>query len=137
MVERRGDANQPIASIMFDMNDTPLSRPPITDSPLYWIYLFCTAGLIALFLAGPKFSARQTQIERKYEARQLVAQNVARGSTSEAAPQDSRTGTRITLLPLYITLGGVLSVAWVSLWWRHYRHSPALSRQEQIEETIR
>src|SRR3990167_4768494 len=93
-------------------------RKSITDSPWYWVYLFCTAGAIALLLAGPKFAARQAQIERNSEARLQVAQHVASHQVAsqqinvteqEAEP---RTATRVTLWPLYAALGFVLSVAW-------------------------
>ena len=124
----------PVLAYNAVMHDTPATRPPITDSPWYWTYLFCTAGLIALFLAGPRFSARQTQIERKYEARQRASQYVAGRTSAEPFPPASRRGTRITLQPLYLILGGVLSVAWVSLWWWHYRPTRPLPKPVQSEE---
>lgn len=118
--------------IMSVMNDASPTRPPITESPWYWVYLFCTAGLIALLLAGPKFSARQAQIERKYESRQHAAQHVAGRVSEEADVVNPREGTRITLRPLYITLGTALGVAWVGLWWRHYRFSPTRSQPASV-----
>ena len=106
------------------MMKTPLAaaRTGITDSPWYWVYLFCTAGAVALMLAGPKFAARQSQIERKYEARQQAAQIVAnqRFDVSEIESQPL-TETRIKLWPLYAVLGGVLSIAWFKLWRNHRR----------------
>jgi len=102
-------------------------RGSITESPWYWVYLFCTAGLIALMLVGPRFSGRQVQIERNAEARQRAAQLVA-GRNSDALPEpgpplESASGTRIRLWPLYVVLGCLLGVAWLNLW-RHRRPAP-------------
>ena len=98
------------------------TRKSITDSPWYWVYLFCTAGAIALVLAGPKFAARQSQIERNSEDRLQVARSVAKqqrnSSEQEPGPQ---TATRITLWPLYVVLGCGLSLAWFNLWRGHQR----------------
>lgn len=110
--------------------NTP-STPPkksITDSPWYWVYLFCTAGTIALLLAGPKFAARQSQIERNSEARLQVAQRVASQQNNTAEQNaELRTSTRVTLWPLYAALGFVLSVAWFNLWRRHRRAYAAVA----------
>ncbi|MEO8498553.1 MAG: hypothetical protein ABI614_26115, partial [Planctomycetota bacterium] len=81
------------------------SRKSITDSPWYWVYLFCTAGVVALLLAGPKFAARQSQIERNSEDRLHAAQLVAkqpRNIAQQATEQP--TATRVTLWPLYTLL---------------------------------
>ncbi|MDA1049404.1 MAG: hypothetical protein O3C40_02850 [Planctomycetota bacterium] len=100
------------------------TRSSITDSPWYWVYLFCTAGAIALLLAGPKFAARQAQIERNSEARLQVAQQVATQQVNISGQQvDPRTATQITLWPLYAVLGLVLSVAWFNLWRNHKRRN--------------
>ena len=105
------------------MNVAPNSPPPsITDSAWYWVYLFCTAGAVALLLAGPKFAVRQSQIERNGEDRLRVAHYVAGQpiDISEQATAEPAT-TRITLWPLYVVLGCVLSVAWFNLWRSHRR----------------
>lgn len=109
---------------------SPPARKSITDSPWYWVYLFCTAGAVALLLAGPKFAARQSQIERNYEARQHAAQHVAKPEadfSEEVA--DRSASTRITLWPLYAVLGSVLSVAWFKLWQKHQRESSSLKER--------
>ncbi|MBC8350983.1 MAG: hypothetical protein H8E66_03295 [Planctomycetes bacterium] len=106
------------------------ARYSITDSPWYWVYLFCTAGAVALLLAGPKFAARQSQIERKYEDRLHVAKHVAQPQlpvTEREAVQ--RTTTRVMLWPLYAVLGCVLSVAWYKLWRHHKRRDDTLESQ--------
>ncbi len=107
--------------------NTSSNRTSITDSPWYWVYLFCTAGAVALVLAGPKFAARQSQIERNSEARQVAARHAANGSAEFPAPELSApelsepTSTRVTLWPLFVTLGIALSAAWFQLWRHHQR----------------
>ncbi len=111
--------------------NTPSASPKksITDSPWYWVYLFCTGAAVALVLAGPKLVALQSNLERKSEARLHAAQQVAtqqsNGSEQAFSPQ---TANRVTLWPLYVVLGFALSVAWFNLWRRHKRgHAAAES----------
>src|SRR5262245_46412201 len=86
----------------------------VTDSPWFWAYLFATAGLIGLALIGPKYAARQAQIEREFQGRQRAAQNTqgqepsGRISTAEQ--------TLITLRPLFFGLAVVTTVAWIVFW---------------------
>ena len=101
--------------------------PPITDSPWYWLYLFCTAGLVALVIMGPKFAARQAQIERKSEARQRAALQVS-GETPMATDSEAE-ATAINLQPLYLILAIGLGFAWLRLW-QHRRHLRANHRPE-------
>src|SRR5688572_21680355 len=96
-------------------------RRSITESPWYWVYLFCTAGLVALVLAGPKFAARQSQIERKAQGRQRAAQHLS-GQEPVTALSDAE-NTQISLRPLFYSLGGILVVAWMHLLWRSYSDS--------------
>jgi hypothetical protein len=99
----------------------------ITDSPWYWVYLFCTAGAVALLLAGPKFAARQSQIERNSEDRLHAATYIAKQQLDvNALESEQPTATRITLWPLYAVLGCVLSVAWFNLWRVHNRGNSSL-----------
>ncbi len=109
-------------------------RPSITESPWYWVYLFCAAGAVALLLAGPKFASRQAQIERNYEARQRAAQHVAGREFDDAnvAPVTNDSSTRITLWPLYAILGAVLSIAWFKLW---RRQAARPNEKTPIEQT--
>ncbi len=94
-------------------------RGPITDSPWFWFYLFATAGLIALVLMGPKFGKRQAEIERQYQGRERAMQKQLGQAPTE--PLSDEGHTIYTLRPLYVGLGAVLIVAWVALWWRHFR----------------
>jgi hypothetical protein len=108
-------------------------RAPLTDSPWYWLYLFATAGLIALVLLGPKFSARQAQLERNYQGHQRANQN--RVGLAPDTPLSSRDDTYIRLWPLYVLLFTLLAVGWIGLWWRrHHRPAEARTALSVLEE---
>ena len=106
------------------------ARPPITDSAWYWLYLFCTAGLVALMLMGPKFTPRQAQIERKYQGRQRAVQQVS--GQNPNTPLSSARDTSITLWPLYATLGVLLVLAWLNLLRNHFRRPQVYIDREAI-----
>jgi hypothetical protein len=96
------------------MNEpVPQQRRRLTDSPWYWVYLFCTGGLIALLLMGPRFAVRQAQIERNDQARQRAARQVA-GQAPDTRPS-SQADTAITLAPLATILVMLLVAAWIGL----------------------
>jgi len=90
------------------------TRRSMTDSPWFWVYLFTTAGLIALALIGPKFAERQAQIEREYQGRQRAAQQ-AQGEepTGELSTAER---TLITLRPLFLGLAAITIIAWIVTW---------------------
>jgi hypothetical protein len=90
---------------------------PITDSPWFWAYLFATAALIALALIGPKFAARQAQIEREFQGRQRASQQ-AQGE-EPSGELSTRERTLITLQPLFWGLAIVTIGAWVVFWRNH------------------
>ena len=94
-------------------------RRSILESPWYWLYVFCTAALVALALMGPKFAARQSQIERQYQGRERAQQQ--RLGREPAAQMSTVGQTYISLTPLVVVLAAVLAVAWPVLWWRHFR----------------
>lgn len=111
--------------LMPDLPKAP--RRPITDSPWFWLYLFCTAGLVALVLAGRKFPARQAELERQYQGRQRAAQRAL--GQEPSTPISTPGQTIITLRPLYLVLGGALIAAWSILWWTHLRQRPPGGRR--------
>jgi hypothetical protein len=92
------------------------TRGPVTDSPWFWAYLFATAGLIALALAGPKYRLRQAQIERQFEGRQPGAVHSVEEKSDPASTAEE---THITLRPLFLGLVAVTIVAWF-VFWRTY-----------------
>jgi hypothetical protein len=103
-------------------------RRPMTDSPWFWVYLFSTAALVALALIGPKFAARQAQIEREYQGRQRAAQQVQGAEpTGELSTAEK---TLITLRPLFLGLAAVTVAAWIVTWlsWRRTHSLDSHSR---------
>jgi hypothetical protein len=93
-----------------------------TDSPWFWVYVFCTAALVALALAAPKFGPRQAQIEREFQGRQRAAQNLAGQEPTE--PLSSADATVIELRPLFLGLAAIMAVAWVVFWRKHLARPP-------------
>jgi hypothetical protein len=66
-------------------------QSPVTDSPWFWVLAFSLMGLLALVVIGGKYSRRQANIERNYQARERVAQRVTAEAQAEnnsgAAPR--------------------------------------------------
>ena len=100
-----------------------MSRPPLSDSPWFWAYLFATSALIGLALINPKFERRQAQIERQFQGRSR-AEQVKAGQTPDvqlSTPGD----TRWNLRPLYVTTAVIAGIGWILVWRRHLRAAPA------------
>src|SRR5688572_25207080 len=93
------------------------ARRPISESPWFWAYLFTAAALVALALAGPKFAARQSQIEREFQGRQRAAQN--QGGQTPSGELSSTERTLITLRPLLLGLAVITIAAWIVFWRTH------------------
>jgi hypothetical protein len=97
------------------MNESPPTRRrSVLDSPWYWVYLFSAAALAALFLAGPRYAARQAQLERNYQSRQRAMQH--RVGETPSTPLSSENQTTIPLWPLFSLLSVLLLLAWWQLW---------------------
>ena len=91
-------------------------RRSLTDSPWFWIGMFCAVGAILLVIFSQRIDERQAQIERQYQARQLAGQAVAEpGGTELQSPAE---GTIIRLQPLLWTLMFGLLVAWAAVFRR-------------------
>jgi len=88
------------------------TKPPLTDSPWFWLLLFSTAALGALAAIGPKYVQRQAAVERRFEARQEIARRKAAGASivqePEAPPPEHE--LLVPLRPL-IALAGLVWVA--------------------------
>ncbi len=61
------------------------SRPPITDSPWFWLMLFCAACLVLLIVIWPKYRTRQRRLEMQYMAQEEILRRGAEGA--DAAPE--------------------------------------------------
>src|SRR5262245_9867555 len=103
----------------------PSASRPMTDSPWFWAYLFTTAALIALALIGPKFAARQAQIEREFQGRQRVAQNVQGQEPSGTLSTAER--TLISLRPLFFGLAAITTAAWIVFYRTRMLSSPSMT----------
>src|SRR5437762_3870103 len=95
----------------------PPAPRPMTDSPWFWAYVFTTAALIALALIGPKFAARQAQIEREFQGRQRAAQNIHGQAPSGALSTAEQ--TLISLRPLLFGLAAITTIAWIVFYRTH------------------
>lgn len=103
---------------------------PLTDSPWFWIYLFATFGLVALFAMGPKYAERQSQLDRQLQGRQFAASREPGEAARDpySIPEDKLHDLRWLGYPLAVAL----AVAWGRLWWQRVR-----SRREPPEPSPR
>jgi len=104
-----------------------MPRPPLTDSPWFWLYLFATAGLIGGALIQPKFNQRQAQIERQYQGRSRAEQQKA---GQEPTVEMSTPGqNEWNLRPLFAVLATGAVIGWFVFWLRRRRAIAAEDRQ--------
>jgi type VI protein secretion system component VasF len=83
-------------------------RSPVTDSPWFWVMMFSLMALGALVAIGGKYGRRQAAIERQFQARTRVAEQLASENNSTAEtriaeqtpPRDFATPGE-TLIPLW------------------------------------
>jgi hypothetical protein len=129
-----------------------VSRPGITDSAWFWVFVFCTIGLIGVVVISPKYDDRQKRLEARYEGRQRIAARsqapdagsskaadaATAGSTEEAAVLNEQAAEQYGYaderrVPL-VYLGGVLFLASVAsgymLWRSERRPASAAGHRE-------
>jgi hypothetical protein len=116
-----------------------ISRPPpVTDSPLFWLLLFGSAGLLMLTAVEPKYIKRQERIVRMQESRER-----ARPAGSEAVDDGQKAGRmtplwqpteQATLRPLMLFLACVLFVAMIVMQVRRQR---AIARYRQAQAALK
>ena len=94
-------------------------RPPLTDSPWFWGYIFTTAALIALALAAPKYYSRQTQQKRQFLARQEGGQTI-KGADGKSIEPPNKDNLILRLGPLFMICSALLLVAWSRFWWTRF-----------------
>lgn len=96
-----------------------------TDSAWFWLAFFLVGAIVALFLTAPKYSWRQPQIEREYQARERSGLAI---SPPEGPTPLSQTGSpMLTLRPLLVIFTLALIVSTLVFWIRRLRH---LSRRD-------
>jgi hypothetical protein len=110
---------------------SPARASPITDSPWFWAYLFGTAALIALALAGSKYGPRQAQIEREFQGRQRAAQQKS-GQEPDVGLSTAQ-ATLVSLRPLFLALAGITVIAWVVFWRQHRLRQRAVQEAQRVE----
>ncbi len=94
---------------------------PLTDSPWFWLIVFLCGGLAALVLTVPKYSWRQPQIERQYQAREISGQTV---SPADGRQPLSTTGNpMLTLRPLFALFAAALIISMILYWLSRARQS--------------
>lgn len=102
-----------------------LRRSAATESPWFWAYLFGMFALVALSFAGPKFAARQAQLEQQFQGRERALQ--VRSGEEPSIELSTPGNTIITLWPLYAGLSAATVIAWVVYWWTRSRSFAATS----------
>jgi hypothetical protein len=63
---------------------------PVTDSPWFWVLVYSAVPLVALALLSQKYAARQSQLERQYQARERVAEGDPLYSSSAQPAEDAQ-----------------------------------------------
>jgi hypothetical protein len=99
-------------------------KPPITDSPWFWVLLFSIVGLVALGGISGQYGKRQARLERQYQARERIRDDeIGDAAVGDPARRDysSPEKTLIPIWPLAVPLGGVVVVAAVILRREHLR----------------
>jgi hypothetical protein len=88
------------------------SRPPITDSPWFWVLMFSLMGILALATISGQYGKRQARLERQYQARERVATAGPEGAAhTSPRPYATADDTLIPLWPMAVVLGGVAVLA--------------------------
>jgi hypothetical protein len=100
------------------------SKPPVTDSPWFWVLLFSVVGLLAVAAISGQYGKRQARLERQYQARERVAG----GTVGEPDQRDYATpdSTLIPLWPLAVVLVGVAIASAMMLGREHQRRQHEL-----------
>lgn len=94
-----------------------VDRPPITDSPWFWVELFSGMALLGILIIGPKFVQRQGQIERRFEGRQHAYSSPAGEGTAEPVltSRETEGSNRVSLMPLAALVALVMGISAVML----------------------
>jgi len=103
----------------------------ITDSAWFWVLVFALMALVALFAMSGKYGRRQANIERNYQARTRVAEQVATENNSGDPDRMDHLEVRrdfstpdenlVPLWPLAVLLGLAAVVASAMLYRAHLR----------------
>lgn len=97
-------------------------RPPLSDSPWFWAYVFATGAVVSLLLAQPRYGDRQSQLERQFTARQTSGQVVV----GDHGPIPPSTPERMVLplRPLLVVCCLTMVLGWGGLCWHRFSRRP-------------
>ena len=102
------------------MADT--TRPPLTDSPWFWLIVFSFSALGGLLAIAPKYAIRQAGVEQKNAAREAVARRDRTAEPALEAPTETinfpgqRAPLRVPLWTLGVTIVVLLAAIGLSAW---------------------
>lgn len=114
------------------MNSQPPNNPksPITDSAWFWVLMFALFGLFLIAIGGRKYSQLQASIERKYQARERVAEKLGaennpdlgiRIDVPEARREFATPGNQLIPLWPLAALLGLISIVAAAMLYRGHR----------------
>jgi FtsH-binding integral membrane protein len=114
-------------------------RPPITDSPWFWVLLFSSMAMVALLVMSHKYTRRQAIIERHYQANERVTEQFENKSPDTARTDDGQSPrpfaspghNLITLWPLAVLMALIAATSATML----YRTSRAVPGPESKAES--
>jgi hypothetical protein len=69
-------------------------RPPLTDSPWFWVLAFSLMALLALVAIGGKYARRQTRLELQYQARERISERLNAADNTKSEDATHRDGGR-------------------------------------------
>src|SRR5690349_1175492 len=55
------------------MSSDAHNTPKLTDSPWFWLMVFCATAMVAVTVIGPKYAVRMARKERMMNANQTIA----------------------------------------------------------------
>ena len=94
-----------------------MQRSPITDSPLFWLMLFASVGLVMLAAVEPKFATRHERIERMQQSRERAAERTHPAGNENVSEPAIRwqPGRPVTLRPLMLFVVAILVLAMIGM----------------------
>ena len=101
--------------------------PSLTDSPWFWVMMFCAVGSGLLLVMSSKYAKRQGRLELQYQAhqekarRQFEGEGPARDPGAEGNTAPPPTGELIIPLGPLLTVFGLLFIASAVQLWRTRR----------------
>ncbi len=97
--------------------------PALTDSPWFWVMMFCAVGSGLVLVMSPKYAKRQGRLELQYQAHQEKARRQFEGEAKAREPGAEGNTAPPTMDELIIPLGPLLTafgllftVSAVQLW---------------------